>query len=82
MRFIFIAVLLLLGFSVTLSGKPFKGAEYRTNIEMLYGKFEIRMKSAAGSGLIMNSSFSWNSILTKAFKPILLNGHRIILPGQ
>ncbi|MEL6824394.1 MAG: family 16 glycosylhydrolase, partial [Calditrichota bacterium] len=52
MRFIFIAVLLLLGFSVTLSGKPFKGAEYRTNIEMLYGKFEVRMKSAAGSGLL------------------------------
>jgi len=45
-------VLVLLGFSVILTGKPFKGAEYRTNIEMLYGKFEVRMKSAAGSGLL------------------------------
>jgi hypothetical protein len=35
--------------------KPYKGAELRTNQVFQYGRFEVRMKSAPGSGLL--SSF-------------------------
>ncbi len=38
-----------------LPAKTYKGAELRTVSTYLYGKFEVRMKSAAGSGLL--SSF-------------------------
>jgi hypothetical protein len=38
-----------------LSAKQYKGAELRTYDSFLYGRFEVRMKSAAGSGLL--SSF-------------------------
>ncbi|RQW05253.1 MAG: glycosyl hydrolase family protein, partial [Calditrichaeota bacterium] len=37
------------------SSKTYKGAELRTDDAFLYGRFEVRMKSAAGSGLL--SSF-------------------------
>lgn len=36
-------------------GKKYKGAEIRTTESFLYGRFEVRMKSAAGSGML--SSF-------------------------
>ncbi len=48
-------VIILLGMLGNLSAKPYKGAELRTNESFLYGRFEVRMKSAAGSGLL--SSF-------------------------
>lgn len=37
------------------SAKSYKGAEYRTQSSFTYGRFEVRMKSAAGSGVV--SSF-------------------------
>jgi beta-glucanase (GH16 family) len=48
-----IALLLFVPF--LLSAKDYKGAELRTNESFLYGRFEVRMKSAAGSGIV--SSF-------------------------
>ena len=41
--------------SIVLSQKPYRGAEYRTIENHQYGRFEIRMKSAFGSGVV--SSF-------------------------
>ena len=35
--------------------KPYRGAEYRTINEFLYGRFEVKMKTAVGSGIV--SSF-------------------------
>ncbi len=32
--------------------KPYSGAEYRTKASYTYGRFEVRMKSAAGSGML------------------------------
>jgi hypothetical protein len=50
-------LILLCIFAVTgnLYAKTYKGAELRTNSIFLYGKFEVRMKAAGGSGLL--SSF-------------------------
>jgi len=42
-------------FSFCFSQRPFRGAEYRTIDTHLYGRFEVRMKSAYGSGTV--SSF-------------------------
>ena len=41
--------------SYLLSQKPYRGAEYRTIDEFLYGRFEVKMKTATGSGVV--SSF-------------------------
>ena len=41
--------------SIVLSQKPYRGAEYRTIENHQYGRFEIRMKPAFGSGVV--SSF-------------------------
>ena len=50
--YIFIIIFL----SITLFGqKPYRGAEYRSIENYQYGRFEIRMKSALGSGVV--SSF-------------------------
>jgi len=49
---IIIGILLLINL---LPAKTYKGAELRTVSTYLYGKFEVRMKSAPGSGLL--SSF-------------------------
>jgi beta-glucanase (GH16 family) len=52
-------VLLIFLFSSTLSfAKKYKGAEVRTNESFLYGKFEVKMKSTAGAGVI-NSFFTF-----------------------
>lgn len=32
--------------------KPYRGAEYRTKASYLYGRFEVRMKSSGGSGML------------------------------
>jgi len=50
--FILISTIIL---SVLLSQKPYRGAEYRTISTFQYGRFEIRMQSASGSGTV--SSF-------------------------
>ncbi len=50
-----VTVIILLAMIGHLSAKQYKGAELRTNESLLYGRFEVRMKSAAGSGLL--SSF-------------------------
>ncbi len=54
MRVVIIIIVIFLLTNV-LSAKTYKGAELRTPSTYLYGKFEVRMKSAAGSGLL--SSF-------------------------
>jgi hypothetical protein len=48
-------VVILLGVVGSLPAKSYKGAELRTRDTFLYGRFEVRMKSAEGSGLL--SSF-------------------------
>jgi len=56
---------------MNIDAKPYKGAELRTTGTMLYGKFEVRMQSAAGSGLLAsfftfydgpNLPADWNEI--------------------
>ena len=52
--YFFIAIILsFLNFSFC--QKPYRGAEYRTINEFLYGRFEVKMKTAVGSGIV--SSF-------------------------
>ncbi|MCK6622044.1 MAG: family 16 glycosylhydrolase [Calditrichaceae bacterium] len=51
----FILLATILGSFAALQAKPYKGAELRTNQPFTYGRFEVRLKSAAGSGLL--SSF-------------------------
>jgi len=48
-------ILILLAFFYNILAKTYKGAELRTNSTFLYGRFEVRMRSAAGSGML--SSF-------------------------
>jgi hypothetical protein len=52
---IYIIIMEILLLANLLPAKTYKGAELRTLSTYLYGKFEVRMKSAAGSGLL--SSF-------------------------
>ncbi|MCG3121229.1 MAG: hypothetical protein ALAOOOJD_04235 [bacterium] len=52
--------------------KPYRGAEYRTKASYKYGRFEVRMKSAAGNGILTSfftyhdpspfSTANWNEI--------------------
>lgn len=51
----FILVFFVQNFNTTLLAKDFKGAEFRTKQTFLYGRFEVRMKSAYRSGML--SSF-------------------------
>jgi hypothetical protein len=48
-------ILILLASFSNILAKTYKGAELRTNSTFLYGRFEVRMRSAAGSGML--SSF-------------------------
>jgi endoglucanase len=48
-------ILIFLLASVNVYSKKYKGAEIRTSESFTYGKFEVRMKSAKGSGML--SSF-------------------------
>jgi len=72
--------------------KTYKGAELRTNDSYLYGRFEVRLKSAAGSGLLSSFftyhdptvyPYPWNEIdieiLGRYANRIQYN---IITPGQ
>ena len=52
---IYLILISLFIVSFSFSQRPYRGAEYRTIDTHLYGRFEIRMKSAFGSGTV--SSF-------------------------
>ena len=55
-------ILLFLTFvlsSLAAAGKLYKGAEYRTKASYLYGRFEVRMKSAGREGMLA-SFFTYN----------------------
>lgn len=55
---------------LTAAAKPCRGAEYRTRQPLLYGRFDVRMKSAAASGMLssfftyaeISSLAEWNEI--------------------
>ena len=56
MRFYYFFTIIILFFINSLfCQKPYRGAEYRTIDEFLYGRFEVKMKTAVGSGVV--SSF-------------------------
>jgi Glycosyl hydrolases family 16/Malectin domain/Secretion system C-terminal sorting domain len=44
---------------LTVQGKDYKGAEYRTKESFLYGRFEARMKAIGGEGMLA-SFFTYN----------------------
>ncbi|UCF63318.1 MAG: family 16 glycosylhydrolase [bacterium] len=85
-----LALFTILGTS--LFAKDYKGAELRTNSTFLYGRFEVRMRSAAGSGMLSsfftyhdspNVPAQWNEIdieiLGKSSNSVQFN---IITQGQ
>tara|TARA_Y100001970_G_C14175835_1_gene826903 strand:- start:397 stop:1461 length:1065 start_codon:yes stop_codon:yes gene_type:complete len=47
--------LFIIFYTIVFSQKPYRGAEYRTIESYQYGRFEVRMKSSFGSGIV--SSF-------------------------
>lgn len=55
MKFIITIIILCLCKCFLYSQKPYRGAEYRTIDDFTYGRFEVRMKTAVGSGIV--SSF-------------------------
>ncbi len=56
MRFYYFFITIILSFlNFLFCQKPYRGAEYRTIDEFLYGRFEVKMKTAVGSGIV--SSF-------------------------
>lgn len=61
------AVLLILVFATAQfsDAKIYKGAEYRTKGTFLYGRFEVRMKSAQREGML-SSFFTYHEITTTA----------------
>ena len=46
-------------FSTLIVSKPYKGGELRTEDSFRYGRFEVRMKSAFGNGVV-SSFFTYN----------------------
>ena len=55
MKFYNHTIIIFIFISFLFSQKPYRGAEYRTINEYLYGRFEVKMKTASGSGVV--SSF-------------------------
>lgn len=68
-------LLLLVFFSTYIFSKPYKGGELRTEDSFRYGRFEVRMKSAFGDGVVssfftyrdfweegLTSNSNWNEI--------------------
>ena len=53
-NYLFITIILIF-INFLFCQKPYRGAEYRTMDEFLYGRFEVKMKTAVGSGIV--SSF-------------------------
>ncbi len=54
-----IVIIVLLLVPAVLAAKVYKGAEYRTKASYLYGRFEVRMKSAQREGML-SSFFTYN----------------------
>lgn len=54
-------LLIPIALTVLLTGKDYKGGELRTAASYTYGKFEVRMKSAPGSGLL-SSFFTYHDV--------------------
>ena len=52
-------MLLVLKAAATQGGAPYGGGELYTKESFLYGRFEVRMKSAEGSGIV-SSFFLYN----------------------
>ena len=46
-------------FSTVIFSRPYKGGELRTEDSFRYGRFEVRMKSAFGNGVV-SSFFTYN----------------------
>ena len=57
----FFTVFLLIN-TIVFSQKPYRGAEYRTIESYQYGRFEVNMKSALGSGVV-SSFFTINELI-------------------
>lgn len=71
MKNVWLKVILFWGVCYSLAAKDYTGAEIRTNESFLYGRFEVKMKSAASSGMLIsfftfydNPDFvsNWNEI--------------------
>ncbi len=56
-----LSIFMVMVLSGILSAKAYKGAEYRTIDSFLYGRFEVRYKAPAGSG-ILASFFTYHEI--------------------
>lgn len=52
MRIYLILFVVLMGLSIHLQAKPYKGAEIYSNDSWLYGRYEIRMRVAKGGGVL------------------------------
>ena len=52
LRLLFSVAMLLLTLPLLAQQKPYRGAEFRTKESYTYGRFEVRMRSAAGSGML------------------------------
>jgi beta-glucanase (GH16 family) len=57
-----IVIVLLLCVPQAFAGQPYKGGEYRTKASYLYGRFEVRMKSAQREGML-SSFFTYNDMV-------------------
>ena len=61
-------LLIIITFLSCLFSKDYKGAELRTITSYTYGRFEVRMQSAAGSGMLSSfftyhdAGIAWNEI--------------------
>ena len=58
-RIVFIALFVI---PMLLTAKVYKGGEYRTKASYLYGRFEVRMKSAQREGML-SSFFTFNDMV-------------------
>lgn len=68
----FLLVLAVIPARLPAQEKPYRGAEYRTRASYTYGRFEVRMKSATGSGMLTSfftfhdpfpfTAANWNEI--------------------
>ncbi len=68
-KFVYLSLIVLV-MTCSLYAKPYKGAEYRTKEAFLYGRFEVRLKSANTEGILssfftyaeITSTSEWNEI--------------------
>ena len=62
-------IIILMGISM-LTAKPYRGGELRTINTYRYGRYEVRMKSAQGSGVV-SSFFTYRDFWSEG-----LNGYQ------